>query len=117
MKSVEESLVAFAMRPPAPEVSSRTVDSRNLERSIAAYSTRPQTSVSLKGILDFSAHNADEEARLMASARFVHMEMPIRLAARAAELNSLPLGLCQMVLCLLVTFLLKAYLVAFDESS
>jgi len=55
---------------------------------ILACSLKRQTGVSLKYILDFGTQPL--ERQMLLSARFLHKELPIRLAHRLMELNNLP---------------------------
>jgi len=61
---------------------------RALLDDIMACSLRKQTGVSLRYILDFGTQPLNRQ--MVLSAKFLHQELPIRLAHRIAELNNLP---------------------------
>ncbi len=60
---------------------------------IRASARKNPTSVSLQYMFNFGANPTPDT--LLTGARFLHKELPIRLARRAAELESLPYGLSQ----------------------
>lgn len=64
-----------------------------------------QTGVSLRYMMEFGSRPT--EKNLLISAQFLHKELPIRIARRAIELESLPYGLSEKpaVLEVLVSFL------------
>lgn len=64
---------------------------KDLVDDIFRHTTKRQTSVSLRYMLDFGSNPIDKQ--LMISARFLHNELPVRLAHRVAELENLPFGL------------------------
>eukprot|EP00939_MAST-03C_sp_MAST-3C-sp1_P001696 g1696.t1 len=75
--------------------------STGLENIIDDLSTKPQTSVSLKsmvetGIGKFVPPGAPSTQILIQVASFLHRELPIRFAHRVKELDNLPLGLARM---------------------
>ncbi|KAG9143400.1 hypothetical protein Leryth_017787 [Lithospermum erythrorhizon] len=53
--------------------------------------SKKQTGVSLRYMMEFGSNPSDKN--LMISAQFLHKELPIRIARRAIELQSLPFGL------------------------
>lgn len=61
--------------------------------TIMHYAAKRQTPVGLKFMLDFGQKPLDHQ--LMLSARFLHHELPVRLAHRVVELEALPYGLSQ----------------------
>eukprot|EP00245_Coleochaete_scutata_P003465 TRINITY_DN1509_c1_g1_i1.p1 TRINITY_DN1509_c1_g1~~TRINITY_DN1509_c1_g1_i1.p1 ORF type:complete len:373 (-),score=70.70 TRINITY_DN1509_c1_g1_i1:790-1908(-) len=65
---------------------------RNVLDDIYRLSCKKQTSISLKYMMDFGAHPATERSLLQA-AKFLHSELPVRLAHRVKELENLPHGL------------------------
>ncbi|KAG1663066.1 hypothetical protein FOA52_011586 [Chlamydomonas sp. UWO 241] len=58
---------------------------------VFAYALKKQTGVALKYMLNFGQNPIDRQ--LLLSAQFLHKELPVRLAHRAAELDNLPYGL------------------------
>ena len=58
---------------------------------LAQFKPRPLT---LKNIFDFGLHSTDET--LLTESRFLHQELPVRLAHRVKELETLPSGLSDM---------------------
>ena len=58
---------------------------------LAQFKPRPLT---LKNIFDFGLHPNDET--LLTESRFLHQELPVRLAHRVRELETLPAGLSDM---------------------
>jgi pyruvate dehydrogenase kinase 2/3/4 len=65
-----------------------------LVNEIFRHSVKKQTGVSLKYMLDFGQKPIDKQ--IILSAQFLHLELPIRLAHRVAELENLPFGLSSM---------------------
>ena len=63
----------------------------HMDAQIDEYSRRHQQGVTLHNLMG-SGENADDAA-LLSSAQFMHRELPIRLAKRVRELESLPYGL------------------------
>jgi pyruvate dehydrogenase kinase 2/3/4 len=61
---------------------------------IKTYSLRPQNSVSIKQMVDFS--KTPSAITLLRGSHFVHREIPIRLAHRVVELEHLPYNLSDM---------------------
>uniref|UniRef100_A0A7S0WT71 Protein-serine/threonine kinase n=1 Tax=Pyramimonas obovata TaxID=1411642 RepID=A0A7S0WT71_9CHLO len=66
---------------------------RNVLDDIYRCSFKRQTGVSLKYIIDFGQYPI--ERQMIVSARFLHKELPVRLAHRVAELENLPHGLSE----------------------
>eukprot|EP00270_Netrium_digitus_P006857 TRINITY_DN1980_c0_g1_i1.p1 TRINITY_DN1980_c0_g1~~TRINITY_DN1980_c0_g1_i1.p1 ORF type:complete len:377 (-),score=65.03 TRINITY_DN1980_c0_g1_i1:349-1479(-) len=73
---------------------SETVPS-NVVEDIYRFSFKKQTGVSLKYMMAHGEHPT--ERNLLLSARFLHHELPVRLAHRVAELENLPYGLSTKV--------------------
>ncbi|KAJ7532695.1 hypothetical protein O6H91_13G014700 [Diphasiastrum complanatum] len=67
--------------------------SSNLLDDIYKCSFKKQMSVSLKQMMEFGQFPTGKN--LMASAQFLHKELPVRLAHRVTELENLPFGLSQ----------------------
>ncbi|KAG2492325.1 hypothetical protein HYH03_009276 [Edaphochlamys debaryana] len=65
--------------------------SPELMKDIQASALKKQTGVSLKHLLDFGTQPLDRQ--MLLSARFLHAEIPIRLAHRLMDLNALPRAL------------------------
>lgn len=65
-----------------------------IQQQIGEYARQPQKGITLQQLLAVGP-NPSKEA-LLASAVFLHRELPIRLAKRVRELESLPYGLSQM---------------------
>ncbi|TPX30895.1 hypothetical protein SmJEL517_g05642 [Synchytrium microbalum] len=61
---------------------------------IKQYATHAQTPVSLKQMVEFG--RVPSQATLLSATRFAHHELPIRLAYRVVELESLPHSLSEM---------------------
>jgi pyruvate dehydrogenase kinase 2/3/4 len=59
---------------------------------LSQYKQRP---VTLGQLYEFGQHS-EREAALLAQARFLHHELPVRLSHRVQELGSLPFGLSEM---------------------
>lgn len=77
--------------------------SRNLVDDINRCSFIKQSGVSLKYMMDFGSYPSDKN--LLLSSRFLHKELPIRLAHRVTELEDLPYGLSSKAPVLKVRFL------------
>ncbi|GIL88266.1 hypothetical protein Vretimale_14143 [Volvox reticuliferus] len=69
------------------------VMSASQRADIQAAALKKQTGVSLKHLLDFGTQPL--ERQMLLSARFLHSEIPIRLAHRLMDLNHLPPGLSE----------------------
>ncbi|GIL56252.1 hypothetical protein Vafri_11682 [Volvox africanus] len=69
------------------------VMSASLRAEIQAAAIKKQTGVSLKYLLDFGMQPL--ERQMLLSARFLHSEIPIRLAHRLMDLNHLPPSLSE----------------------
>lgn len=67
--------------------------SKTLIEDVHKWGCLKQTGVSLKYMMEFGAEPTDKN--LLISAQFLHKELPIRIARRAIELESLPYGLSQ----------------------
>jgi hypothetical protein len=65
-----------------------------ISQQVSEYARQSQTNFTLQELLAVGP-NPSKEA-LLVSARFLHRELPIRLAKRVKELESLPYGLSQM---------------------
>ncbi|GLC46358.1 hypothetical protein PLESTB_001766800 [Pleodorina starrii] len=65
----------------------------SLRAEIQAAALKKQTGVSLKYLLDFGTQPLDRQ--MLLSARFLHGEIPVRLAHRLMDLNNLPPKLSQ----------------------
>lgn len=65
--------------------------SKALIEEVQKWGGMKQTGVSLKYMMDFGSKPTDKY--LLISAQFLHKELPIRIARRAIELESLPYGL------------------------
>ncbi|KAI3730186.1 hypothetical protein L6452_18863 [Arctium lappa] len=67
--------------------------SKSLMDEVQKWGGMKQTGVSLRYMLDFGSVPSDRN--LIIAAQFLHKELPIRIARRAIELDSLPYGLSQ----------------------
>ncbi|RRT57796.1 hypothetical protein B296_00042114 [Ensete ventricosum] len=81
------SLVAMAVKKVA-ECSSKA-----LAEEVQRWGAMKQNGVSLRYMMEFGARPT--EKNLLLSAQFLHKELPVRIARRAIELESLPFGLSQ----------------------
>uniref|UniRef100_A0A7S1XJB6 Protein-serine/threonine kinase n=1 Tax=Erythrolobus australicus TaxID=1077150 RepID=A0A7S1XJB6_9RHOD len=70
------------------------LSSAELAEALPVYARAPQTPTSLRTLFEFGLHPTPQ--RVMLSAQFLHQELAVRLAHRAHELASLPLGLNKM---------------------
>ena len=62
-----------------------------MQRQILQYSAKKSTAVALRDLFRFN-EAADAQQRIR-NAKFLHKELPIRIAQRSVELSSLPYGL------------------------
>lgn len=67
--------------------------SRALIEEVQRWGAMKQTGVSLRYMMDFGSNPS--EKNLLLAAQFLHKELPIRIARRAIELESLPFGLSE----------------------
>uniref|UniRef100_A0A5B6ZP93 Protein-serine/threonine kinase n=1 Tax=Davidia involucrata TaxID=16924 RepID=A0A5B6ZP93_DAVIN len=67
--------------------------SKSLIDEVHRWSAMKQTGVSLRYMMEFGSRPT--ERNLLISAQFLHKELPIRIARRAIELESLPYGLSE----------------------
>lgn len=67
--------------------------SKALIEEVQKWGAMKQTGVSLRYMMEFGS--MPTEKNLLLSAQFLHKELPIRIARRAIELESLPFGLSQ----------------------
>ncbi|KAD5507951.1 hypothetical protein E3N88_15654 [Mikania micrantha] len=67
--------------------------SKSLLEEVQRWGSMKQTGVSLRYMLEFGSRFTDRN--LILAAQFLHKELPIRIARRAIELQSLPYGLSQ----------------------
>jgi len=65
-----------------------------ISQQVSEYARQPQKGLTLRELL--AVGPTPTKDALLASARFLHRELPIRLAKRVKELESLPYGLSQM---------------------
>ncbi|KAK1408164.1 hypothetical protein QVD17_39799 [Tagetes erecta] len=65
--------------------------SKSLLEEVQRWGSMKQTGVSLRYMLEFGSRLTDRN--LLLAAQFLHKELPIRIARRAIELQSLPYGL------------------------
>jgi hypothetical protein len=65
----------------------------HMEQQIADYARRHQQGVTLQDLMSYGEHANSDNYALLRSAQFMHRELPIRLAKRVRELESLPYGL------------------------
>ncbi|KAJ2379147.1 [Pyruvate dehydrogenase (acetyl-transferring)] kinase isozyme 2, partial [Coemansia sp. RSA 2611] len=84
--------------------------SRELASKIAHFARFPQTGVSLRQMVEFGQNPS--QGTLLRGAQFLHDELPIRLAHRVVELDSLPESLNQMPSVLRVK---RMYIDSFNE--
>ncbi|KAJ2824468.1 [Pyruvate dehydrogenase (acetyl-transferring)] kinase isozyme 2 [Coemansia furcata] len=84
--------------------------SRELASKIAHFARFPQTGVSLRQMVEFGQNPS--QGTLLRGAQFLHDELPIRLAHRVVELDSLPENLNQMPSVLRVK---RMYIDSFNE--
>ncbi len=71
-----------------------TAAAKNLSDQVAYLAQFRQRAVTLKQLFDFGLDSSNEN--LLRGARFLHKELPVRLAHRIRELDSLPFGLSEM---------------------
>ena len=64
---------------------------RAVAEEVARWGAMRQTGVSLRHMMEFGARPT--ERTLLLAAQFLHKELPIRIARRALDLDSLPFGL------------------------
>ncbi|CAA6663618.1 unnamed protein product [Spirodela intermedia] len=64
-----------------------------VQEEVRRWGGMKQTGVSLRYMMEFGARPTDRN--LLLSAQFLHKELPIRIARRAIELESLPFGLSE----------------------
>ncbi|KAJ1551438.1 hypothetical protein HK405_014516, partial [Cladochytrium tenue] len=92
--------VGSSMPPPitstatAAAAATANASTGSLMERIPTYAGLPQTAVSLRQMVDFGRQPS--EVTMLRAAQFLHRELPIRLARRAAELAKLPHGLSAM---------------------
>lgn len=67
--------------------------SKAFAEEVQRWGVMKQTGVSLRYMMEFGARPT--EKNLLISAQFLHKELPIRIARRAIELESLPSGLSE----------------------
>ena len=67
--------------------------SKALAEEVQRWGAMKQTGVSLRYMMEFGARPT--EKNFLISAQFLHKELPIRIARRAFELESLPFGLSE----------------------
>ncbi|KAJ2003069.1 [Pyruvate dehydrogenase (acetyl-transferring)] kinase isozyme 2 [Coemansia thaxteri] len=84
--------------------------SKELASRIAHFARFPQTGVSLRQMVEFGQNPS--QGTLLRAAQFLHDELPIRLAHRVVELDSLPENLNQMPSVLRVK---RMYIDSFNE--
>ncbi|PIA16843.1 kinase isozyme 4 mitochondrial precursor [Coemansia reversa NRRL 1564] len=84
--------------------------SKELANRIAHFARFPQTGVSLRQMVEFGQNPS--QGTLLRAAQFLHDELPIRLAHRVVELDSLPDNLNQMPSVLRVK---RMYIDSFNE--
>ncbi|KAI8323511.1 alpha-ketoacid dehydrogenase kinase [Martensiomyces pterosporus] len=84
--------------------------SKELANKIAHFARFPQTGVSLRQMVEFGQNPS--QGTLLRAAQFLHDELPIRLAHRVVELDSLPDNLNQMQSVLRVK---RMYIDSFNE--
>lgn len=65
--------------------------SKSLIDEVHKWGSMKQTGVTLRYMMEFGSKPIDRN--LLISAQFLHKELPIRIARRAIELESLPYGL------------------------
>ncbi|KAJ1961901.1 [Pyruvate dehydrogenase (acetyl-transferring)] kinase isozyme 2 [Dipsacomyces acuminosporus] len=83
---------------------------KELANKIAHFARFPQTGVSLRQMVEFGQNPS--QGTLLRAAQFLHDELPIRLAHRVVELDSLPDNLNQMASVLRVK---RMYIDSFNE--
>jgi hypothetical protein len=76
---------------------------RAVVEEVARWGAMRQTGVSLRYMMEFGARPT--ERTLLLAAQFLHKELPIRIARRALDLESLPFGLSSKPAILKVDFL------------
>lgn len=64
-----------------------------MEQQIIDYARRHQVGVTLQDLMSVGESANNDPSALLTSAQFMHRELPIRLAKRVRELESLPYGL------------------------
>lgn len=76
---------------------------KSLIEDVHKWGCMKQTGVSLRYMMEFGSKPT--ERNLLISAQFLHKELPIRVARRAIELQTLPYGLSEKPAVLKVLFL------------
>jgi pyruvate dehydrogenase kinase 2/3/4 len=77
-----------------------SVAAKNVSDQVSYLAQFRQRAVTLKQLFDFALDASSEN--LLRGARFLHKELPVRLAHRIRELDSLPFGLSEMPSVILV---------------
>lgn len=67
--------------------------SKSLMEEVSKWGRLKQTGVSLRYMTEFGSKPT--QRNLLISAQFLHKELPIRIARRAVDLDTLPYGLSQ----------------------
>ena len=93
-RALPSSSASSDYSPSASSLSSRRSFSSVIQQQISEYARQPQKGLTLQQLLEVGVSPSPEQ--LLNSARFLHRELPIRLAKRVKELESLPYGLSQM---------------------
>jgi pyruvate dehydrogenase kinase 2/3/4 len=75
---------------------------RAVAEEVARWGAMRQTGVSLRYMMEFGVRPT--ERTLLLAAQFLHKELPIRIARRALDLDSLPFGLSTKPAILKVVF-------------
>src|SRR5262245_66659251 len=71
-----------------------SVVAKNIADQVSYFAQFRQRAVTFKQLFDFGQDSSQEN--LLLGARFLHKELPVRLAHRIRELDSLPFGLSEM---------------------
>lgn len=86
--------------------------SKSLIEEVQRWGCMKQTGVSLRYMMEFGSDPSDKN--LLISAQFLHKELPIRIARRALELQTLPYGLSHKPAVLKVNTLLFCMLLEIE---
>lgn len=89
--------------------------SKSLIDEVHKWGCLKQTGVSLRYMMEFGSKPTDRN--LLISAQFLHKELPIRIARRTIELESLPYGLSEKPAVLKVQFYFLLWKISSSSSS
>lgn len=104
MSKLELDFVVRKQKPEAAMAAKKLSEtfSKSLIEEVGRWGCMKQTGVSLRYMMEFGSKPTDKN--LLISAQFLHKELPIRIARRAIELETLPYGLSEKPAVLKVNF-------------